>query len=298
MSNHSPLRFLGILAALAGIVLPGFLTAQVARAADDAATPESLATRELRTVVEKEKLIWAHLEGRADDLMEQRRAQAEFRAVADTYEKIIRDKPDFAEAWAAYGLLLSRLGERENAMRSFVRANKLNPNIPMVKNQMGNYLTEDGEYSEALGYYLMAIELDESQPLYHYQLGSLLAAYRDFFIDDGTFDRATIDAKMQAAFLRAAELAPDEWGYVYRYAESFYDLGKPKWEEALAEWQKLEKRAAEGMETQVVLLHEARVLAELDRADEASTILESVSEPVLQQSKQTVIEQLDQKSKE
>ena len=103
---------------------------------------------------------------------------------------------------------------------------------------------------------------------------------------------------MQAAFLRAAELAPDECGYVYRYAESFYDLGKPKWEEALAEWQKLEKRAAEGMETQVVLLHEARVLAELDRADEASTILESVSEPVLQQSKQTVIEQLDQKSKE
>jgi tetratricopeptide (TPR) repeat protein len=294
MPDRFPLRFPGILGVLAGVILAGLLTAPGAGAAEEAAVAESLAKRELRTAVEKEKLIWDHLEGRADDIMEQRRAQAEFQAVADTYEKIIRDNPEFAEAWAAYGLLLSRLGERENAMRSFMRANKLDPNIPMVKNQIGNFLTEDGEYNEALGYYLMAIELDENQPLYHYQLGSLLAAYRDFFIDDGTFDRATIDAKMQAAFLRAAELAPEEWGYVYRYAESFYDLAEPKWEQALAEWRKLEKRAAEGMETQVVLLHEARVLAELGRTDEASAILGSINEPALQQSKKTVIEQLEQ----
>jgi tetratricopeptide (TPR) repeat protein len=254
--------------------------------------------RELRTAVDREKLVWEHLEGRADDPMEQRRAQADFQSIAKSYETIIRANPDFAEAWAAYGLLLSRIGERENAMRSFLRANKLNPNLPMVKNQIGNYLTEDGDYTEALGYYLAAIELNGNEPLYHYQLASLLVAYRDLFIADQTFDRATIDKKMQDGFRRAKELAPQEWGYLYRYAESFYDLEAPDWEAALAEWKSLEARAAEGVEKQIVLLHQARVQTALGNKDEVTALLELVTEPVLEQSKQTVIEQLTETAKE
>lgn len=285
-------------AALAGVFVFGLFGFERAAAADEASQAESLATRELRTAVEREKLVWEHLEGRADDPMEQRRAQADLQSIAKTYETIIRANPEFAEAWAAYGLLLSRIGERENAMRSFVRANKLDPNIPMVKNQIGNQLTEEGDYNEALGYYLAAIELDSNEPLYHYQLASLLVAYRNLFIDDGIFDRATIDQKMQDGFRRAAELAPREWGYVYRYAESFYDLETPDWESALMEWKKLEVKAADGTEKQIVLLHQARIHAALGNVDKANALLELVTEPILEQSKQTVVEQLAESSKE
>jgi cytochrome c-type biogenesis protein CcmH/NrfG len=253
---------------------------------------ETLAWRQLRETIGRERAIWARVEAHPDDDDTQKRAQAEFRDVITAYENILRASPDFAEAYAAYGLLLSRVGDRANATKAFLRANKLNPNLPMVKNQLGNILLEDGNYKEALAYYLSAIELKDDEPLYHYQLGSLLTEFRGFFIDDGIFDRPTLDSKMQTAFRRAAELAPENWAYCYRYAESFADLDKPDWTQALAEWQKLETKAKPGLERETVLLQEANVLLKLDRKDEARALIDEVSEPILATNKQKLLAQM------
>lgn len=249
--------------------------------------------RELREVAARERAIWERLKADPDSEGAKQRAEAEFRDVITAYENVIRVDAEFAEAWAAYGLILSRTGNREIAARALVRANKLNPNLALVKNQLGNYLVEDGNYQQALPYYLQAVELEPGEPLYHYQLGSLLREFRGFLITDGIYDAATLETKSQAAFRRAAELAPDNWGYIYRYAESFYDLEEPDWDAALAVWRDLEKRAKPGLELQTVRLHIARVLVEMDRNDEARPILETITEPALAQNKQTVIDSLD-----
>lgn len=258
----------------------------------DGAPAETMAWRELRSVVERERAIWDRLRAQPDDAETQKRATTDFRDVLTAYENILRASPDFAEAYAAYGLLLSRVGSRDSATKAFLRANKLNPNLPMVKNQLGNYLLEDGNYKEALPYYLMAIELEGDEPLYHYQLGTLLSEYGEFFVADGIFDRATLDAKMLTAFRRAAGLAPDTWGYIYRYAESFYDLEKPDWPAALAAWQGLERKAASAIERQTVQLHEANVLIRLDRRGEARALLDGVDEPALLSNRQKLVEEL------
>jgi hypothetical protein len=149
-----------------------------------------------------------------------------------------------------------------------------------------------------MGYFLSAIELDPEEPLYHYQLGSLLHAYAEFFLDDGMFDRATLDSKMQTAFRRAAELAPENWAFLYRHAESYYDLENPDWEAALEQWLALAERADPGLPRQTCQLHAANVLLKLDRRDDAVELAGSIDEPALAEEKQTFIAQLDETPEE
>lgn len=295
-------------------LLSVFLAASgsVAPAADAPTTPtppaqpvpaapegETLAVRQLRQVIERENRTWERLRANPDNEATKRRVEAELLEVIGAYENILRANPDFAEAYAAYGLLLSRTGSREAAAKAFLKANELNPNIPMVKNQLGNYLVEDGKYQEALPYYLAAIELKPDEPLYHYQLGTLLHEFRRFFIADGTYTADVIAAKSHEAFKRAAELAPDTWAYAYRYAESFYDAADPDWEAALAEWRKLEAKAEPGVGVQTIRLHIARVLIEMGgHDDEARAIVATVTEPALAENKQTLVDYLNGARKE
>ncbi len=254
---------------------------------------ESMAWRDLREVVLRERAIWDRLREHPYDEYEKQRANADFRHVMTAYENVIRGAPKFAEAYAAYGLLLSRTGNREEAVRVFLKANQLDPNLPMVKNQIGNYLLEDGRYNEALGYYLAAIKLKPDEPLYHYQLGTLMHEYRRFFIDDGTYEAGKVDALRHEAFREAARLAPDNWPFIYRYAESFYDLEIPDWPGALEEWTRLLAKAKPGVEKQTIHLHQANVLARLGRSDEARAIVDSIVEPALEPAKAEVMALID-----
>jgi len=255
---------------------------------------ESMAERELRSILARERNIWTRLDERKDDENANLRAESEFRTIISAYQNLLTSSPDFAEGYAAYGRLLNRVGARSEAIRALLKANQIDPNIPVVKNQIANHLTEDGEYRAALPYYLAAIELDSDVPLYHYQLGSLLYEFRRFFIDDGLYNDATLDGEMQSAFQRAAQLSPGTWAYAYRYAESFYDLATPDWPTALIVWGELNARAKPGVERQTIQLHLARVLTEMGRQTEARALLTGIDAPVLAASKSSLEERLVQ----
>ena len=129
-----------------------------------------------------------------------------------------------------------------------------------MKNELGNYLAEEGKPLEAINYFLSAIKLEPGEPLYHYQLGTLLYEARDDFLRSGEWTRASVDHSMQEAFRAAAELAPDRIEFTYRYAESFYDMKDPDWTAALRAWEGLEAHAESEIERQTMRLHEANVL--------------------------------------
>ena len=97
---------------------------------------------------------------------------------------------------------------------------------------------------------------------------------------------------MRYALDRARTIAPDNVMYAYRYAESFYDLEEPRWEEALQTWRALEDRMGSPLEKQTIQLHIANVLVKMDQPEEARRVLESVEEPVLQSQKQKIEETL------
>lgn len=280
------MKFRFVLACLALVLssLPATLSAEEP-------SGESLAASTLKQLIQRQKDLLADAEKQGDRL-DQSSFQSQMEAVCRSYEILLRDNPKFTEAYTAYGYLLGKLGQGHEAAAILLKANELDPNQPLVKNQLGNYLAEDGKPLDALPYYLAAIKLAPKEPLYHYQLGTLLYEARDDFLKSGEWKAAAIDRAVHEAFRQAAELAPDRLEFTYRYAESFYDLTEPDWDAALHEWEKLEEKATTEIEKETMRLHEANVLLKHDEPDEARARLDTIKEPALQKQKQKLIAQL------
>jgi tetratricopeptide (TPR) repeat protein len=255
------------------------------------AAAETLAERNLKEIVARQKGIFARAEAEKDH-PDQAWLRGEVQGVLNSYDVLIQKSPDFAAAYVAYGLLLSQVGMNREAAAMLLKANKLDPAIPLVKNEMARLLAEDGKVADALPWLTAAIDLEPKEPVYHYHLGKLLTEGRDDLIATGQFTRAQLDKNMLEAFRRAAELAPGVYAYAYRAAEAYYDLETPQWDEALKRWSALEEQAKPGIEQQTIRLHAANVLIKLGRVDHARALMVTVTEPVLQKQKQTLLDEL------
>jgi len=257
------------------------------------AATESKAQTELKALVARQKELLAQ----ADQAADAARVEAlrpRFQKLVNDYEQYLADYPAVAAGYASYALLLGKpvLGERRRAAALLVKANELDPDQPLVKNQLGNWLAEENRPLEAVNYYLAAIRLEPQEPLYHYQLGTLLAAARDDFLKGGEWTRSTLDQAMQEAFRQAAALAPERMEFTYRYGESFYDVEKPDWNAALEHWRALEARVKPGAERQTVRLHEANILLKQGKIPEARALLATVDDTALQKQKEKLTAQL------
>lgn len=254
------------------------------------APAETLAEKTLKEIVGRQRDIFSRAEKEADQL-DEAWLRGEVQSVINSYDILIQKNPDFAPGYVAYGMLLGKVGMTKAAVGIMLKANKLDAEIPLVKNELARFLAEDGRMVEALPWLMAAIDLEPKEPLYHYHLGKLLTEGRDEFIRTGQFTRAALDRAMFDAFKRAAELAPGNFAYAYRQAESFYDLETPRWDEALAAWQKLEEQVSTPLEHQTLRLHEANVLLKQGKPAEARALLDGVTEITLVKQKQTLLDQ-------
>jgi tetratricopeptide (TPR) repeat protein len=261
-----------------------------------AAESETMAERTLKQLVEHQKALFAEAAKNNPDF-DQEGFRAQLQDVSHGYERFLQDNPKSAAGYAAYGYLLGKIEMRKESVAMLLKANQLDPDLPLVKNQLGNYLAEEGKPLEAVNYFLAAINLAPKEPLYHYQLGTLLAAAHDDFIKSGEWTRAAIEHSMHDAFRRATELAPDRFEFAYRYAESFYDLEQPDWEEALKVWGALEGKAPTPVERGIMRLHAANILLKQGKTEPAQALLDSVTEPTLQTQKQKLVAQLAESAK-
>jgi tetratricopeptide (TPR) repeat protein len=270
-----------LLAALAAIAPAAF-------ASGDAAEPETMAQHRLTQIEEHQKALFADAaaQGKALDASS---FQSQVEQLTREYESLLRDNPKFADGFACYGYMLWKVGLRKQAVAILLKANEMDPNIPLVKNELGNYLAEDGKPLQAVNYFLSAVKLQPKEPLYHYQLGTLLCEARDDFLRSGEWTRDSVDHAMQEAFKSAAELAPDRIEFAYRYAESFYDMADPDWPAALKVWQGLESKAQSELERQTMCLHQANVLIYMGRADQARKVLDTVILPALDEQRQKLV---------
>ena len=258
-----------------------------ARAAED----QNMAERTLKKIVERQKEVFAEAVKQGDKLDEGSFRQ-QVQSITHDYELLLRNNPQFAAGFAAYGYMLSKVDMRKEAMAMLLKANQLDPDIALVKNQLGNLLAEEGKPMQAAAYFLAAIKLEPNEPLYHYQLGTLLVEARDDFLKSGEWTRASLDGAMHDAFRQAAELAPERFEFAYRYAESFYDLEKPDWDKALKTWSALEEKAGTKIERQMMRLHAANICLKLGREEHARALLQTIDEPNLQGQKEKLVAQL------
>jgi tetratricopeptide (TPR) repeat protein len=274
------------------LLLAAALLAGVSLAAAEApARAETMAEKTLKDIVARQR----DLLGRADkegNHLDVAWLRGELQSVINSYDILIQKSPDFAPAYVAYGMLLGQVGMTKQAVGILLKANQLDKEIPVVKNEIGRFLAEDGKLVEALPWIMAALDLEPSQPLYHYHLGKLLIEGRDDFIKTGQFTRASLDKAMLQAFARAAGLAPANFAYAYRHAEAYYDLEVPQWDDALALWRKLDTGVEKPLEHQTLWLHQANVLLKQGKPAEARELVGKVTEQTLAKQKQTLLDQL------
>lgn len=252
---------------------------------------ETMAEKTLKDIVARQRDLFARAEKEGDSL-DVAGLRGELQSVINSYDVLIQKSPDFAPAYVTYGMLLGQVGMTRQAVGILLKANQLEAEIPVVKNEIGRFLAEDGKLVEALPWIMAAIDLAPKEPLYHYHLGKLLTEGRDEFIKTGQFTRLALDKAMLEAFKRAAELAPANFGYAYRHAEAYYDLETPQWDAALAQWRKLDAGVETPLEHQTLRLHQAKVLLNQGQPAEARKLVATVTELTLLKQKQTLLDQL------
>ena len=210
------------------------------------------------------------------------------------YSNYLSDNPEDTDALILYGKLLRRIGENEKAFNVFLKTDSLNPNIAVVKQQIGNHLAETGNGKAALTFYLNAVNLEPTVPEYNYAVGEILYNFRDEFISDQLFTSDTLDREMLKAFQAAARLDPDNFDAQMRFGEAYYDLENSDWKTALLHWEKLRKATPDYNELrcQILDLHRARVLTELGRKEEARKLLNEITQPGLQASRQKILDEI------
>ncbi len=260
------------------------------------ADSESLSERTLRQIVERQKQLFAEAEKQGEKLDEDA-FHSQAQSIAHDYDRLLADNQNFADAYAAYGNFLGKVGMEKEGLAMLLKANQIDPDIPFVKNQIGNYLAEHGQPIDAAQYFLAAIKLAPNEPLYHYQLGRLLQVGRDTFLKSGEWNRAALDRAMHDAFRRATELAPDRFEFAYDYGMSFYDLETPDWDGALKVWSALEEKAQTPIERQTMRLHAANIFIKMGKLDHAKALLDTVDVPDLQGQKQKLVAQLEPAAK-
>lgn len=254
---------------------------------------ETLADRTFRQLAEEQKALLAGAAANNPNFdMENFRQQIE--RLCRGYEEFLRANPKSADGFAAYGYLLSKVDQRKESIAMLLKANQLDPSLPLVKNQIGNYLAEEGRPLDAVSYYMAAIKLAPNEPLYHYQLGTLLYEARDDFLKSGEWLPDAINRSIHEAFKKAAELAPDRIEFTYRYAESFYHLDPPDWDAALKAWGALEEKAPTAVERETMRLHAANVLILQGKREHARALLDTVTEEALQKQKEKLVAQLSE----
>jgi tetratricopeptide (TPR) repeat protein len=258
-----------------------------------ASSDASDAQKELQTLITRQQVLFTR--AAAADLSsfaEKDEFKTKVQDLVWDFDNYLKKYPDVAAGYAAYGTLLWRIDMRRQSVAMYLKANKIDPNLAYVKNQLGNSQAEDGKPIEAMNYFLAAIKLEPNEPLYHYQLGTLLTEARDEFLKSGEWTRSALDKAMIAAFRRAAELSPERIEFTYRYGEAFYDLEKPDWDEALKYWEGLENRLKPGVEQETVRLHRANILIKQNKMDNARLLLATVTAEPLQGQKEKLIAQL------
>jgi tetratricopeptide (TPR) repeat protein len=230
----------------------------------------------LKTIVADQNALFTKAEAQGDAL-DLDNFQSQLQQLCRRYDALIAVHKNYAPAHVAYGMLLTKAGMRKEGVAHMLKANDLDSRIPLVKNQLGNYYAEEGKPVEALVFFTAASDLEPKEPLYHHQIGSLLCEGAEDFLATGDWTRPKLDEAMQDAFEQAMNLAPGDWRHAYRYGLSFYDLATPEWEAALRFWRDFEKKLSPGIERQTCRLHQARVLVELRRLDEARAALAAVT---------------------
>jgi len=219
--------------------------------------------------------------------------------IESMWKEYFVDNPDDVDGLIIYGKFLRTAGSTSAAYAEFAKADKLDPNIAVVKQQLAVYEAENGLCADAYAHMSAAVKLEPDNPIYLTQMGDLIVLCRTQLIFERVFKQDELDAEMQRCYRRASELRPDDLVALRRYAQSFYDVRRADWNLALKLWDEILSRSGLNLDRQTALANKARVLIELNRDVEAERILrEQVNLPSLLDARGSLLLEIERARKQ
>ncbi len=220
--------------------------------------------------------------------------------IVANYESYIAQNPQDTNALILFGKFLRKVGQEEHATEFFLEADKINPKLAVVKQQLANYLIEKNKPIDAFPFLVLTIELDSDEAIYHYQLGNFLFVFQGDLISENILTKEAVQSFMHRSFYEAKFLNPQNFDFQLRYAQSFFDFSDSNKSEALLAWQHIEKAFPERtmLEKDYFRLCQARVLLQLNCKKDASILINSVSSKTLRKTKDQLLMQIDYKKEQ
>lgn len=203
--------------------------------AESTPSGESVADQRLMEILQAEyELIQASNEGVGQDGLLVRAQD-----IARSYESFLADNPEHLHGWILCGKFLRSVGNDSQAFAALRKADSLQPDLPVVQQQLGLVLSDQGAYEAALPFLLQAVELEPGEPIYHNDIGVFLVQYGPNLEEDGVLGEGRAAALALESFETAFRLDPQSFERGWRWAEAHADLPHPDWEATALAWEKV-----------------------------------------------------------
>src|SRR5438094_2671882 len=198
--------------------------------------------------------------------------------VEQIYYQLVRDHPQSVPAQNALAAFLWKNGKPQAAVEHWRTAQRLEPKNGEAANSLGGAYLRIGRVREAAEQFLLAVRSESDNPDYHFDLGNVEFVLRRDLTAAWKIDSAELLQRALFQFREASRLAPTNLEYARAYAETFYGMPNPDWEQAQVAWQHYLELSTNRNRT-FAYLQLARVSLKRHKKAEALSFLDKISDP-------------------
>jgi len=210
--------------------------------------------------------------------------------VEQIYYQLVRDNPRSVPAQNALAAFLWKNGKAEAAVLHWRTAQLLEPENGEAASSLGGAYLRMGRVRQAAEQFLLAVRFESDNPDYHFDLGNIEFVLRDDLTAAWKIDSAELLQRALFQFREASRLAPTDLEYARAYAETFYGMPNPDWEEAQIAWQHYLELSTN---RNFGYLQLARVSLKRHKKAEALSFLDKISDPSYSQVKEKLRKEAD-----
>ena len=200
-----------------------------------------------------------------------------FGLVRQSYTAYLRNHPDSARGYLAYGSFLNEIGDEEEARVQYENSKQIDPKNPAVWNNLANYYGEHSPVTNAFAYYAQAIKLDPREPVYYQNFATTVYLFRKDAREFYRIDEQQVFDKALDLYRQAMQLEPGSLVLATDYAMSYYGIKPFRTNDALVAWTNALKTAHNDVEREGVELHLARTKINAGYFDQARAHLAGVT---------------------
>ena len=222
--------------------------------------------------------------------------RARLRRVEAEYRQFLSDHPEHVRATVAYGGFLRDSQREDEAIVWWNKAIAIDLNCAMAYDNIAEVYGSTGRAAEALRLHQKAYELDPTEPVYRLNWANTCVLYRTDAHKVYGWDTDKIFRRSLEQFRKARDLAPQDFQFSSAYAESFYLMKVPDWQEMYEAWKYCLDQPLQTNDLQRVYSHLARACLHLSRFDEAKTWLTKMDAPEVQALRETLERNLSERT--